>query len=53
MTKITCFRCDKNGHFASACPDHLLKLQEAYENRKEDETQEAEGLMMHEVVYLN
>jgi len=29
----------------------LLKLQEATEN-KEDETQEAESLMMHEVVYL-
>lgn len=51
ISKITCFRCDKTGHFASACPDRLLKLQEATEN-KEDETQEAESLMMHEVVYL-
>lgn len=53
MSKITCFRCDKNGHFASACPYRLLKLQEAYEARKEDETQEADGLLMHEIVYLN
>ncbi|WZZ46597.1 hypothetical protein YC2023_042856 [Brassica napus] len=53
MSKITCFRCDKNGHFAASCPDRLLKLQETYENRKEDETHEAEGLLMHEVVYLN
>lgn len=34
------------------CPDRLLKLQEAYET-KEDDTQEAEKLMMHEIVYLN
>ena len=53
MSKITCFRCDKNGHFATRCPDRLLKLQETYENHQEDETHEAEGLLMHEVVYLN
>ena len=52
LSKITCFRCDKTGHFASSCPDRLLKLQETTEN-KEDETQEADGLMMHEIVYLN
>ena len=52
MSKITCYRCDKNGHFASVCPDRLLKLQEATET-KENDTQEAEELMMHEVVYLN
>ena len=52
MSKITCFRCDKTGHFASSCPDRLLKLQEAYENKTE-ETQEADGLLMHEVVFLN
>lgn len=52
MSKITCFRCDKNGHFASNCPDRLLKLQEAYETKEED-THEADALMMHEVVYLN
>ena len=52
MSKITCFRCDKNGDFAAACPDRLLKLQEAYET-KEDETHEADSLLMHEEVYLN
>ncbi|XP_013632784.1 uncharacterized protein LOC106416961 [Brassica napus] len=52
MSKITCFRCDKNGHFAADCPDRLLKLQETYEN-KADEMHEADKLLMHEVVYLN
>ena len=52
MSRITCFRCDKNGHFAAECPDRLLKLQETYEN-KVDETHEADKLLMHEVVYLN
>lgn len=52
MSKITCFRCDKNGHFASVCLDRLLKLQETTEN-KEEETHEADGLLMHEIVYLN
>ena len=47
-----CFLCDKKGNFASSCPDRLLKLQEAYEN-KTDETQEADGLLMREGVYLN
>ena len=36
MSKITCFRCEKNRHFASICPDRLLKLQEAYENKNDD-----------------
>ena len=56
ISKITCFRCDKNGHFASSCPDRLLKLQETYENRLKEitnYTQEADRLLMHEVVYLN
>ncbi|KAG7583121.1 GAG-pre-integrase domain [Arabidopsis suecica] len=52
LSQITCFRCDKNGHFASQCPDRLLKLQEAQENENKD-TQSADELMMHEVVYLN
>ena len=51
-SKVTCFRCDKLGHFASSCPDRLLKLQEAYET-KNDETHEADGLLMHEIVFLN
>lgn len=52
LSKITCFRCDKDGLFASICPERLPKLQESYEN-KHDDTQEADDLMMHEVVYLN
>ena len=52
MSKITCFRGGKNGHFAMDCPDRLLKLQEARET-KDDNTQEAEDLMMHEVILLN
>lgn len=52
ISKITCFRCDKNRHFASECPDRLLKLQETCEAKEED-THVADRLLMHEVVYLN
>ncbi|KAG7569396.1 hypothetical protein ISN45_Aa04g021180 [Arabidopsis thaliana x Arabidopsis arenosa] len=51
-SKITCYRCDKIGHFASDCPDRLLKLQEAQEHDTKS-TVEADELMMHEVVHLN
>ena len=51
-SKIQCFRCDKMGHYASTCPDRLLKLQEVTET-KDESTLEAEELMMQEVVYLN
>lgn len=46
ISKITFFRCDKKGHFASSCPDRVLKLQEAYEIKNKeitDDTQEADG----------
>ena len=43
----------KRGHFAATCPDRLLKLQETTESKDGDETHEADGLLMHEVVFLN
>lgn len=52
QSKVVCYRCEKTGHYASNFPDRLLKLQEACENEGDD-TQEAEKLMMHDVVYLN
>lgn len=51
-SKVVCFRCDKTGHYAMSCPDRLLKLQETLEN-EEESTQEADELMMNEIVYLN
>ena len=49
---ITCFNCDKLGHYATDSPDKLLNLQETVE-KKEEDTHEADALMMNEVVYLN
>lgn len=46
---IRCFNYDKLGYYASDCPNKLLKLQETVE-KKEEDTQEAYKLMMHEVV---
>ncbi|XP_033138570.1 uncharacterized protein LOC103844422 isoform X1 [Brassica rapa] len=51
-SRVMCFRCDKMGHYASTCPDRLLKLQEAQELEKDD-TQNADELMLNEIVYLN
>ncbi|CAA7053739.1 unnamed protein product [Microthlaspi erraticum] len=52
ISKITCFWCDKLGHFASQCPDRLLKLQETHETNEND-TEDVDKLITHEVVYLN
>lgn len=51
-SRVVCYRCDKVGQFAQACPYRLLKLQETQENEAET-TQEVDELIMHEVVYLN
>lgn len=51
-SRLTCFRCDKTGHVAYDCPDRLLKLQETQEVDNSS-TQEADELMMHELIYLN
>lgn len=49
--KVMLYGCDKTGQYVSACPDRLLKLQDTQENENED-TKEADELMIHKVVYL-
>ena len=51
-SRVTCYRCDKLGHYVTDRPDLKLKFQEAVEIEKDD-TQEADELMLHEIVYLN
>ena len=34
--RVMCYDCDKLGHYATDCPDHLLKLQEAQDNENND-----------------
>lgn len=51
-SKVTCYRCDKLRHYMSNCPGKLLKFQETVE-KKDDDTQEADNLVLHEIVYLN
>ena len=43
---------DKTGHFVADCPELRLKLQETQEVEN-DEMQNADELMMHELVFLN
>lgn len=52
-TGITCYQCDKLGHYASDCPDRLLKLIQDAQETKEEDTHEAEELMLNEIVFLN
>ena len=52
MSKVICYQYVIVGHFASNCPDGLLKLQETQANDKND-TKEADEHMMQEAVYLN
>nr|ABW74560.1 polyprotein [Boechera divaricarpa] len=49
-SKVICYRCDKLGHFAKACPKTTQRQQEG----NVAETEIADGaLYMHEVVCLN
>lgn len=50
--EVICYQYVIVGHFASNCPDGLLKLQETQENDNND-TKEADEHMMQEAVYLN
>lgn len=49
---ITCFRCDKLGHYVQDCPDLKLKMTETVE-KKEEDTTEADALMMNKINFLN
>ena len=49
-SQITCFNCNKKGHFKSVCPEKKEENQEL--NKTETEVADA-VLYMHEVVFLN
>ena len=48
-SKVICWRCDKPGHYITFYPEKPIKNQEANLN----DTQEADALYVHEVVFLN
>ena len=48
-SKLICWRCDKPGHYATVCPEKTEKNQVTNLN----ETEEADALYVHEVVFLN
>ncbi|XP_013601583.1 PREDICTED: uncharacterized protein LOC106309046 [Brassica oleracea var. oleracea] len=48
-SKLICWRCDKLGHYATVYPEKTKKNQETNLN----ETEEADALYVHEVVFLN
>ncbi|XP_009128583.2 uncharacterized protein LOC103853424 [Brassica rapa] len=47
--KLIRWRCDEPGHYATVCPEKTSKNQETNVN----ETEEADALYVHEVVFLN
>lgn len=49
-SQITCFNCNKKGHFKSVCPEKKKDDQEL--NKTETEVADA-ALYLHEVVFLN
>ena len=46
---VICWRCDKPGHYIIVCPKKSVRNQETNLN----ETQEADTLYVHEVLFLN